>query len=60
MSTEQWLGIDELIENDMTSYEFFNSLSPLMQKRVRQRDFCSYRELAEYVSQCRKSRKVQF
>lgn len=57
MNTNQWLGIDELLDNDMTSYEFYNSLSPSMQKKVRQRDFGNFAEMKDYVARCRNNKR---
>ena len=47
------LGLDELLERDMTSYELYNSLPQHLQERVRQRDIGSYEELTGYLRTAR-------
>ena len=44
------LGLDDLLANDTTSYEYYYSLPTEMQKRLRQRDFCSYEDMCGYVA----------
>ncbi len=51
------LGIDDLLENDLTSYEYFHSLPKDIQQRVVQHDFGSFAEMNQYVSQIRKMRQ---
>ena len=51
------LGIDDLLENDLTSYEYFHSLPKDIQQRVVLRDFGSFAEMNQYVSQLRKMRQ---
>lgn len=47
----QTLGLDNLIENDMTSYEYFNSLPEKIQKKIRRRDIGSFSDMQSYVSE---------
>ncbi|MBP3414665.1 MAG: hypothetical protein J6L81_05670 [Clostridia bacterium] len=47
----QALGLDNLIENDMTSYEFFHALPEKIQKKVRRRDIGSFSDMQSYVSE---------
>ena len=49
----QKLGLDNLLESDMTSYEFFHSLPADIQQRVERRDIGSFDEMAKYVSELR-------
>ena len=44
------LGMDDLLARDTTSYEFFYSLPPELQRRLKQRDFCSYEDMCSYVA----------
>jgi len=50
------LGLDDLLENDMTSYEYFHALPKDIQQRVVLRDFGSFDEMCQYVNQLRKTR----
>ena len=52
----QKLGLDNLLESDLTSYEFFHSLPADIQQRVERRDIGSFDEMAKYVSELRKMR----
>ncbi|MBE6764441.1 MAG: hypothetical protein IJP10_06135 [Clostridia bacterium] len=47
----QTLGLDNLIENDMTSYEYFNALPEKIQKKIRRRDISSFSDMQSYVSE---------
>lgn len=58
MDTNRYtLGLDELLERDMTSYELFHSLPHATQERVRMRDFGSYEELTGYLRTIRRGGK---
>ncbi|MBQ9994675.1 MAG: hypothetical protein IJP17_08195 [Clostridia bacterium] len=50
------LGLDNLIESDLTSYEYFKALPQDIQKRVRMKDFSSFDEMCSYVSKLRQMR----
>lgn len=48
------LGLDDLLENDLTSYEFFHALPKDIQQRVIARDIGSFAEMNSYVSELRR------
>lgn len=51
------LGLDDLLENDLTSYEFFCSLPKDIQERVTVHDIGSFSEMCQYVSQLRRMKR---
>ena len=51
----QKLGLDNLLESDLTSYEFYHSLPQDIQQRIARRDIGSFSEMTQYVSQLRKN-----
>ena len=58
MDTNRYtLGLDELLERDMTSYELFHSLPHNMQERLRMRDISSYDELTGYLRNARRGNR---
>ena len=50
------LGLDNLLDSDMTSYEYFCSLPSDIRRRVERRDIGSFSEMVRYVSELRKNR----
>ena len=44
------LGLDDLLENDTSSYELFHSLPREVQHKVRRKDVRSFGELCRYVN----------
>ena len=52
----QKLGLDNLLESDLTSYEYFNSLPVDIQRKIKLRDIGSFSELTGYVSELRGNR----
>ena len=44
-SGSEFLGLSDLLENDLTSYEYFNSLPPSAQRRLEQMDVRSFEQL---------------
>ena len=44
------LGLDDLLENDVSSYELYHSLPKEVQRKVRRRDVRSFGELCSYVN----------
>lgn len=46
-------SLSELLDQDMTSYEYFHSLPPEMQKDIREQDLASFNELKDYVERHR-------
>lgn len=53
-SSYQTLGLSDLLEQDLSSYEFFHSLPKDIQRKVEQRDIGSFSEMQEYVAELRK------
>ena len=47
------LGLDDLLESDLTSYEYFHSLPADIRRRVERRDIGSFGEMTKYVSELR-------
>lgn len=43
------LGLDNLIERDMTSFEYFNSLPQSIKRRLESKDISSFEEMQHYV-----------
>jgi len=52
------LGLDDLLENDLTSYEYFHALPKDIQQRVVLRDIGSFAEMNQYVSELRRMKGV--
>lgn len=48
-STDEHLCLSDLLEQDLTSYEYFHSLPEELQKKLEQRDVSSFAEMQEYV-----------
>lgn len=44
------LGLDDLLENDVSSYELFHSLPREVQQKVVQKDVRSFGELCSFVN----------
>ncbi len=44
------LGLDDLLENDISSYELFHSLPRNIQQKVAQKDVRSFGELCSFVN----------
>lgn len=43
------LGLDNLIERDMTSFEYFNSLPQSIKRRLESKDISSFEEMQHFV-----------
>jgi hypothetical protein len=43
------LGLDNLIERDMTSFEYYNSLPQSIKKRLESKDISSFEEMQHIV-----------
>jgi len=52
--TNSMLGLDDLLENDVSSYELFHSLPKEVQRKVAQKDVRSFGELCAYVNSRRR------
>ena len=44
------LGLSDLLEQDLSSYEFFSSLPPHLQAEIAEQDRASLPEIQEYVA----------
>ena len=51
------LGLDNLLESDLSSYELFHSLPREMQQRIARRDPKSFEELCGYAARLRAENK---
>ena len=43
------LGLSELLENDLSSYEYFNSLPTKIQRKLEQYDVSSFEDMQQLV-----------
>lgn len=43
------IGLSALLEDDLTSYEYFHSLPEALQHKIVERDICSFEEMQNYV-----------
>jgi len=48
------LGLDDLLENDVSSYELYHSLPKDVQRKIKRKDVRSFGELCSYVSSVRR------
>lgn len=48
------LGLDNLLESDMSSYELYHSLSKELQSRIADHDVGSFGELCSYIPKSRR------
>ena len=44
------LGLDALLEQDSSSFEFYNSLSDEYKRKIKAKDVRSFEEMQSYVS----------
>ena len=44
------LGLSDLLEQDLSSYEFFSSLPPHLKEEIAEQDLASLPEIQEYVA----------
>lgn len=47
------LGLSDLLEQDLSSYEYYNSLPKEVQDRIAERDIQSLEEMQAYVAKLR-------
>lgn len=52
---EYEIGLQALLEQDITSYEFFNALSDDLKRQIEEKDISSFEEMQRFVNQ--KSKK---
>lgn len=45
------VGLDDLLDNDLSSYELYQSLSEPLKKEIRNRDINCFSELQRYVNE---------
>jgi len=43
------IGLSDLLDQDISSYEYFNSLAPKIQQKIIARDLNSFEEMQDYV-----------
>ena len=48
---DYYLGITDLLDQDLTSYEYFYSLPPDLQSKVFAKDIASFAEMQAYVEE---------
>ena len=53
MEDRYYLGITDLLDQDLTSYEYFYALPPELQARIFDRDAASFAEMQDYVEKLR-------
>ncbi len=49
LETYYSLGLSDLLENDLSSYEYFNSLPQDIQKKIKQKDISSFEEMQSFA-----------
>ncbi len=54
MSIEEHVGLSDLLDQDLSSYEYFHSLPKELQDKIIMKDITSFEEMQAYVSQQRK------
>ena len=50
------LGLDALLEQDSSSFEFYNALSDEYKRKIKAQDVRSFEEMQSYVSQLRNNK----
>ena len=53
MEEKLHLGLSDLLDQDLSSYEFFNTLSPAVQEKIREGDPGSFSELQHLAKNVR-------
>lgn len=53
------IGLSALLEHDLSSYEFFNTLPKDIQEELQQRDAHSFEEMQSIVARFRQTRNNQ-
>ncbi len=48
-----FVGLSDMLDQDITSYEFFYSLPKELQDEIKKQDFSSFEAMAEFVKQKR-------
>lgn len=43
------LGLSDLLENDLSSYEYFYSLPQNIQQKIKQKDVCSFEQMHSFA-----------
>lgn len=54
MTDDIHLCLTELLDQDITSYEYFHSLPKDIQMKIRKEDLRSFREMQNYVKELRR------
>lgn len=55
--SNRMLGLDNLLESDQTSYEFYHALPQEFQQRIARKDIGSFGEMTQYVAELRRNMK---
>lgn len=56
---EKHLGLSDLLENDLSSYEYFNSLPPSIQYEINRYEISNFEELQRKVVEIKERDKNQ-
>ena len=51
MYSNEYLGLSDLLDQDLTSYEYYHSLPEALQKEIAKKDFSSFEDMQRYVQQ---------
>lgn len=54
MSIEEHVGLSDLLDQDLSSYEYFHSLPKELQDKIIMKDITSFEEMQAYVAEQRK------
>lgn len=52
-----YLCLSDLLDQDLSSYEYFHSLSDDLQKEIEKRDFCSFADMQHYVAEAKRNHR---
>lgn len=52
------LGLDALLEQDISSFEFYNTLSDEMKRKLKAKDIRSFEEMQDCVDEMRLKREL--
>ena len=46
----EYVGLSDLLDQDISSYEYFHSLPREIQKKIEERDISTFTDMQEYVA----------
>ncbi len=52
------LGLSALLEQDISSFEYFNTLSEDIKRKIEAKDIGSFQEMQEYVSHLKQNKNI--